>query len=170
MSPVSHDLKLIQRFPRMGDMHRESGSYILVISLVRDASITVGKLGRFSFPLGYYLYTGSALGGLSRRLHRHLKNEKKLYWHIDYLLEHSEIMEVWYISSTSRLECLLARATRNLRGAIMPARGFGASDCRCPSHLVYFPARPRLADFVAELHQLSDNWIFPVQHTELDAR
>ena len=46
------------------------GAYALVLHLERKEEITVGRLGTFAFPAGYYLYAGSALGpgGLEARL------------------------------------------------------------------------------------------------------
>jgi len=35
-------------------------SYQLHIELSQPCSITIGKLGEFNFPAGYYIYTGSA--------------------------------------------------------------------------------------------------------------
>ena len=46
------------------------GIYALVLHLEHREEITVGKLGTVTFPAGYYLYVGSALGpgGLEARL------------------------------------------------------------------------------------------------------
>ena len=63
-----------------------SGTYQLVIHLEADRIITVGKLGRFHFPAGYYIYSGSAQKNLTHRISRHLRKKKPLRWHIDYLL------------------------------------------------------------------------------------
>ncbi len=123
------------------------GSYVLLIYLDTGKRIEVGKLGVFDFPHGYYLYAGSALGGLRARVKRHFRKEKKLHWHIDYLLEQAKIIEVWAVLSEERLECHLARAARTLPGATVPVSGFGSSDCRCPAHLVHLPDRPQLEDF-----------------------
>ena len=122
----------------------EKGTYALVLHLGRQEEIAIGKLGTFVFPAGYYLYLGSALGpgGLEARLARHRRRGKRPRWHIDYLLERAAPVEVWSVASGRRLECLWARAARELPGARIPVPGFGSSDCRCPSHLVHFAARP----------------------------
>ena len=62
------------------------GTYVLLIELATAATIQVGRLGMLAFAKGYYAYVGSALGGLEQRIDRHLRTEKKLFWHIDYLL------------------------------------------------------------------------------------
>jgi sugar fermentation stimulation protein A len=126
---------------------RAKGSYVLLIFLDNDASIVTGKLGTFTFPCGYYLYTGSALGGLRGRINRHLTKDKKSHWHIDYLLMHSRIIEVWVVLAEERLECLMAQTVLSLPGAMVPAVGFGSSDCRCRAHLVHFPEKPELETF-----------------------
>lgn len=129
------------------------GTYALVLHLEGREEITVGKLGTFTFPVGYYLYVGSALGpgGLEARLARHRRRPKKLRWHIDYLLEHAQLVEVWSAASTDRMECVWAQAARELTGSEMPASGFGSSDCRCLSHLIYLARKPAYKEFTAKI-------------------
>ena len=129
------------------------GTYALVLQLERQEEITIGKLGTFAFPAGYYLYVGSALGsgGLEVRLARHRRRDKKLHWHIDYLLEYAQLVEVWSAASTEKLECLWAQAARQLPGSETPVPGFGSSDCRCPSHLIYLVGKPSYEESTAYL-------------------
>ncbi len=119
------------------------GTYVLLIQLESGEEITVGRLGTFSFPAGYYLYVGSALGsgGLAARLARHRGSDKRPRWHVDYLLAHGHLLEIWQASGQERRECLWAAGARKMGGA-MPVPGFGSSDCRCPAHLIYFAAKP----------------------------
>ena len=131
----------------------EKGTYALVAALEQDTVITVGKLGRFSFPGGFYLYAGSARGGLVQRVRRHVRREKRLRWHIDYLLEHAEVIEVWYALGEENHECTWARAALSMPRSRLVVRRFGSSDCRCPTHLLYFPRRPSLSRFRQELGQ-----------------
>ena len=98
-------------------------------------AITVGKLGNILFQPGWYCYIGSALNGLKGRLARHLRRDKKTWWHIDYLLKRADVMEVVWALSSDRLECRIAGALRSQGVESIP--GFGASDCRCTSHLFY---------------------------------
>jgi Uri superfamily endonuclease len=116
----------------------DKGTYILAMKLDDTAKITIGKLGRFTFPAGHYLYFGSAMNGLHSRITRHLRSEKRLHWHIDYLLQQAIIIDIWYIESEERLECRLYLEATRLPGASAPVRGFGSSDCRCTSHLLHF--------------------------------
>jgi Uri superfamily endonuclease len=125
---------------------REPGSYLLVLRLDRSRAISVGKLGRFDFAPGWYVYAGSALGGLEQRLAHHLRPPRTPRWHVDYLRQVAEVCEVRRFPGRARRECDLARAVRALASATTPVARFGASDCRCPAHLIYFVNRPSLED------------------------
>jgi len=147
----------------------ELGTYALLLKLDKQDRIAVGKLGTFDFPAGYYLYVGSALGpgGLRARLARHRRSREsssgsnrgqtgqKLHWHIDYLLQRAQLIEVWSVASAERLECKWGQVARRLSGAQVPVRGFGSSDCRCPAHLIYFNARPSRQRFEQALQACS---------------
>ncbi|MGQ9463407.1 MAG: GIY-YIG nuclease family protein [Candidatus Fervidibacter sp.] len=122
------------------------GVYLLQIRLDRPARIKVGKLGTFHFPKGRYIYTGSALCGLEKRLRRYFKKDKKPHWHIDYLLEKAEIEGVLTVETETRIECDLNRLVLNLPGAKVIVKGFGSSDCNCPSHLVHLSNEKRNED------------------------
>lgn len=119
------------------------GSYVLILALGRPTALSVGRLGAFCFPAGTYAYAGSALGpgGLAARLAHHRRLTTSAHWHIDYLRRWSQLREIWSAASNARLECAWARALLDLPGAQAIAPRFGASDCRCATHLVYF-ARP----------------------------
>ncbi len=130
---------------------RAKGSYVLLIFLDDDASIVTGKLGTFTFPCGYYLYAGSALGGLRGRINRHLTKDTKPHWHIDYLLMYSRVVEVWVVLAEESLECLLAQTALSLPGATVSATGFGSSDCRCRTHLIHFLEKPELETFQTDV-------------------
>jgi Uri superfamily endonuclease len=124
---------------------RSPGTYMLVLHLPEPHTLTVGKLGQFDFPAGYYLYAGSARGGLLGRVSRHLRADKKLHWHIDYLNSQqggAEVVDVWWQTGKERLECDFADAARRLQGATLPAHGFGSSDCGCDTHLVHVSEKP----------------------------
>jgi Uri superfamily endonuclease len=107
-------------------------TYQLVIDVARPTRCTIGRLGTFAFPAGRYVYTGSAVRGLESRIARHLRREKTLRWHIDYLLAAPGVRIVEVVRSR-KAECVLNRATP---GAVV-VPGFGASDCRagCGAHL-----------------------------------
>ena len=119
-------------------MFSNRGTYALVIFLPREQTFRVGALGTFRFPRGYYLYLGSALNGLSARVARHLQQrDKRRFWHIDYLLDHARVVDVWTRACRARLECRWARAALALPNARVVVPRFGASDCDCAAHLIY---------------------------------
>ena len=110
------------------------GSYILIIELKYNSIIPIGKNKERRFCKGYYIYVGSALNGLSQRIQRHMRKQKKIHWHIDYLLKHARIINVFYKKSTIREECNIAR---KLERILILIPDFGNSDCNCRSHLFY---------------------------------
>ncbi|MBC7262431.1 MAG: GIY-YIG nuclease family protein [Chloroflexi bacterium] len=120
-------------------MNQQGGTYALILKLEKETRIRIGRLGTFSFPPGYYVYVGSALGsgGLQARLARHQRSDKKLHWHIDYLLAHARIVGIQVDHSGKQLECRWAQLLLSEPWAQVVAPRFGASDCRCPTHLIY---------------------------------
>jgi Uri superfamily endonuclease len=126
-----------------------AGTYVLILQLPRRATIAVGRLGRFRFPAGWYAYAGSARGpgGLVARISRHRRSSKPRHWHVDYLRAYARPVAVWYAIGDQKRECAWAEALSRLPGASVPAPRFGASDCRCPTHLLYFDAPPDRASF-----------------------
>ena len=114
-------------------MH-SSISYQLHIRITQPLHIQIGALGLQHFPAGHYIYTGSAKRAMQQRLLRHLRHDKPLRWHIDYLLQHPASI-VTRISRFEDNECQLNQATQ---GKIL-VPGFGAGDCKnsCIAHLLY---------------------------------
>ena len=110
------------------------GVYCLLIEVQRPITIKVGSLGLIPFEKGNYIYVGSALNNLQNRVKRHLRKEKNIFWHIDYLLSHKEvaIKKIYYKETRTRQECTIARHI--IKSAYLVPR-FGCSDCRCKSHL-----------------------------------
>jgi len=109
-------------------------TYQLHIKVTRRLSLTVGRLGHFFLPAGNYVYTGSARRHFEARIARHLRQEKKLRWHIDWLLTAPGVRVV-AVTRSELAECVLNQRT----GGTTLVPGFGASDCckRCNSHLRY---------------------------------
>ena len=110
------------------------GSYLLLIELGNNATISIGKMGEMAFNKGFYVYAGSALNGLEQRIQRHLRENKKTHWHIDYFLKHTTVTDVFYKENNVREECIIAK---KFEGTLPSILGFGCSDCSCTSHLFY---------------------------------
>ena len=117
-----------------------SGVYVLWLHLPQPMSISIGKLGTFSFESGLYAYTGSAQRNLAQRVARHRRLEKKLHWHIDYLRAKAHFQgAAVFFDHGKASECWFAKQLLHLPGASCPVPGFGSSDCRCEAHLVEIP-------------------------------
>jgi Uri superfamily endonuclease len=132
------------------------GTYVLALRLDAPCSIAIGRLGEFEFPAGWYLYVGSARGpgGLHARLARHKRRlgaDKQAHWHVDYVREQAAWCGAWGRASDQPLECTWASVLRHLPGARVVARGFGASDCSCPAHLLHMASLPDDEWFMAAL-------------------
>ena len=109
------------------------GAYVLLIEVSEDL-----KVKEFEIPKGFYFYVGSALGksiSLENRVSRHFKKEKRLKWHIDFLLTHPKaaLKKVLLFPSKQRLECKISRLLQ--AQTQISIKGFGCSDCKCFSHL-----------------------------------
>ena len=119
---------------------KDRGSYLLLLRLEKNTSIEVGRLGRFLFQRGYYLYVGSAMRNLTARIDRHSRQRKKLHWHIDYLRQAADRVIALPIRSSERQECEIAQAFSD----VFPhgPNRFGSSDCNCTAHLFWHPTNP----------------------------
>lgn len=103
---------------------------------INHENIVIGKLGTFSFQKGLYVYVGSAKRNIQSRVERHIQIDKKQRWHFDYLRPFLEIADVETFSGEEG-ECKLFQRLMKEQSGIIPVRGFGSSDCRCPGHLFY---------------------------------
>jgi Uri superfamily endonuclease len=112
------------------------GVYVLIIQVGWDTDVDVGALGRIAFTKGLYAYVGSAQTNLEQRIKRHFRNEKRKFWHVDYLLENdtAKIVKVFFKKANKAEECKIAKVIGE-RGE--PIGGFGCSDCNCKSHLFH---------------------------------
>ncbi|HEY7492687.1 MAG TPA: GIY-YIG nuclease family protein [Candidatus Tectomicrobia bacterium] len=119
------------------------GTYTVLLWLPESCRVVIGRLGCQVFPGGYYTYTGSARRGLKARLHRHLHGAATRHWHLDYLRPHVRVLAWAAYTGDSQPECQLNQQLAR-QGQVVVSK-FGASDCSCPSHLLYYPGtrRPR---------------------------
>ena len=110
------------------------GVYALIIRLNRNLRMKAGALDETCFVKGSYIYVGSAQTNLEQRVKRHIRKEKRLFWHIDYLLnsDAAKIEKVLWLEADKSGECALSQEIRKRGESI---KGFGSSDCSCVSHL-----------------------------------
>lgn len=113
------------------------GTYCLIINNKTETTIKVGAIGLINFKKGFYIYIGSAMNSLVPRINRHLSDEKKIHWHVDYLLRNKNtfIKEILFNIGEKEIECKLAQSISKKGKEIDK---FGSSDCNCNSHLIYF--------------------------------
>jgi Uri superfamily endonuclease len=110
------------------------GVYVLIIQVDEDTDVNVGAIGRLTFKKGLYAYVGSAQNNLEQRVKRHLRKEKRRFWHVDYLLDDgvTKVVEVFHKQADKTEECAIAKVIGE-RGESID--DFGSSDCSCKSHL-----------------------------------
>jgi Uri superfamily endonuclease len=127
-----------------GDSLRHPGSYVFALTLGRVRRLTIGRLGRFRLEPGVYLYVGSARGpgGLAARLGHHWRRAERPHWHIDYLRRAGRPLGSGLRRGRAALECRWAARLATMAGVRGGPAGFGASDCRCPTHLFRLDLAP----------------------------
>ncbi len=120
------------------------GTYILILRLKKNQLVQVGNLGSFNFQTGFYAYVGSAFGpgGLTARLKHHLGSSARPHWHIDYLLQWAKLEQVWLTEEAVHREHQWAALLQDSPFATVSVKRFGASDCKCLTHLFYLQKRP----------------------------
>jgi len=121
-------------------------SYLLKIENKKEKYIEIGSLGRLKFKKGIYVYVGSAKRNLIPRIKRHLRKEKKYFWHIDYFLKEKQVKieKVW---KTGWEECQVATFLSRYAETV---ERFGSSDCKCKGHLFYVNSQ-NLSSFLKKI-------------------
>jgi len=119
---------------------KDQGSYLLILNLKRNRKIDVGKLGKVHFRKGFYIYVGSAMANLCKRMNRHRHLRKRHHWHIDELRAVAEFHSVLAIRSSERLECEVAKGMSEIAEWSVPR--FGSTDCSCDTHLFGISSDP----------------------------
>ena len=137
------------------DLPDEKGTYVLIASVPQMKRIAIGQLGKFDIVPGFYAYVGSAFGagGLCARIGHHLESTAAPHWHIDYLLQVAEPVEVWYTIAGQKFEHQWAELLEQAPQFRIPIPRFGSSDYHRSraSHLFYCKRRPAFAWFRQQL-------------------
>jgi Uri superfamily endonuclease len=144
---------------------REPGIYALLFRS-QPAVVSVGALGEVVLPAGWLVYVGSAFGsgGLAGRLKHHLGPISQPRWHLDYLRTALEFRGAWVGFGSRQAEHEWAEILAELPSTTLPRERFGASDCRCASHLFAWSRRPegrRLATRLLEKSSAQDVGFLP---------
>lgn len=125
------------------------GAYALVIDLARPLVLEIPRFAGSVLPAGRFVYCGSACGsgGISARVIRHCRTDKKLRWHVDHLTRSGTVVDVLPVIGGG--ECALLAAVVATPGALIPLRRFGSMDCAvCPAHLVAVDTAFAVADLI----------------------
>jgi len=135
----------------MGIIKKLEATYILLINISEDLKIRIGRLGEVFFKEGDYIYIGSAKGCLERRLQRHLRKEKRIFWHIDYLLENQKvkILQIWTMDKKE--ECQTVEVFYQDPTTKIIKKGFGSSDCQCLTHLFFIGDKKKTKKILKEI-------------------
>ncbi|RKY01180.1 MAG: hypothetical protein DRP54_04135 [Spirochaetes bacterium] len=146
-SPITVDLKSTEKIKidieKAAENLRNSGTYIISMKNERTKILEIGSLGKIKFERGHYVYVGSALNNLERRVNRHIRKSKSKRWHIDYLVpEQLKIIKIYKIRRKDRLEEKIVDELKTISDGLV--KGFGAGDSRQSSHLLYFKSPPHL--------------------------
>jgi endonuclease-3 len=118
------------------------GIYTLIIRSYQPRRIRVGRCLSVSLERGLYIYTGSAVGrgstSLEGRISRHLRQEKKRFWHIDWILSSgsARVLSVVFAKTARKMECKTNLEFLKDSCIVVPVRGIGSADCRCESHFL----------------------------------
>jgi len=120
-----------------------SGLYFLLIRVKKSCSLKIAGKDEI-VPRGYYIYTGSAQKNLASRINRHCRKEKKKHWHIDYLLEIADVIDVKIIPDGSRDEEAVYAEKWLSIADFVPVKKFGASDSPAKSHLSGFFTKKKI--------------------------
>lgn len=136
-----------------------AGTYALHLYLSDTQDIAHAHFGSITLTRGWYVYFGSAFGpgGIRARVSRHLRQNSKLHWHIDWLLPHAHIRGIWHNTSPIHYECAWCHIIARMSFASIPVVGFGSSDCKdsCKSHLVAIGQSPHALAITRALRTVS---------------
>jgi len=152
LNPVTINMSFLKPVPidrnTAKTLCADKGSYLLVFYNPQPFKKDIGALGEREFKKGYYVYVGSALKALDKRIRRHLKKNKRVRWHLDYISPGSMKLEkVYPFRRQDRIEQPLGQGLLDICYSYI--EGFGSSDSHLPSHFFYFEDHPfRRRDFL----------------------
>jgi Uri superfamily endonuclease len=140
-------------------MQSVPGTYALILQNKENATIQVGRWREIECKCGFYIYVGSAFGtgGVRARLKRHCRLQKARHWHIDYLRECVTVLGAWISYEPCRLEHSWAQTIGSSNG-ITKIKGFGCTDCDCPTHLFFSPEKPSFSTYSGLMEGRMEEW------------
>ncbi|MDD2333551.1 MAG: DUF123 domain-containing protein [Mesotoga sp.] len=118
-------------------MDYNKGDYV-VLFFLKEAVVISSLCRSWTLDAGYYMYIGSAMSSLAERVKRHLIEEKRKFWHIDYFREKAEVVAALLLPTKEQREEELSNFVSEY-GEAVPK--FGASDCSTDSNLYRLESR-----------------------------
>ena len=118
-------------------MDYNKGDYV-VLFFLKEAVVISSLCRSWTLDAGYYMYIGSAMSSLAERVKRHLIEEKRKFWHIDYFREKAEVVAALLLPTEEQREEELSNFVSEY-GEAVPK--FGASDCSTDSNLYRLESR-----------------------------
>ncbi len=109
--------------------------YLVFLRLEEERTIKIGALGNVSFSPGVYVYAGSAMNSVEKRIGRHFSEVENRHWHIDYFSAEANSVDYLVVPEDSSFECVLAGILGEMGE---PVDDFGCGDCSCRSHMFRF--------------------------------
>ena len=108
----------------------EIRTYILILYLPTDATLTVGDLGTYDLFGGFYAYVDEVEGttALTRRLKRHLSPPEKPQSDIDHLQQLCRVEEIWLSSSSESRRQAWTDLLIDIPDSISLIDGFGGAE------------------------------------------
>ena len=117
------------------------GAYLLLMENIIEQEIDVGKLGKINFQPGFYVYFGSGMANLEKRVKHHQLKKKPYHYHIDYITpDLMKIKKFFLIRSSEKMESKIAQSVEKVCDYYI--KDFGCSDTKENSHLFYFKENP----------------------------
>ena len=143
--PVSIDLESFTPVPIDFEKTKQNtinkGSYLLLMKNTIEQEVEIGKLGKIDFQPGYYVYVGSGMSNLEKRVNHHQLKKKTFHYHIDYITPSlMKIKKSFLIRSTEKMESQIALRVEKVCNKFV--KSFGSSDTKENSHLFYFHENP----------------------------
>lgn len=120
---------------------------MLLIKVNQDVRLECGK--NWQIQKGLYAYIGSAMNSLEKRICRHLSEQKKYHWHIDYLLKNSSILSV-FIFPGQRKEL---EVSKEFAKYFTGPKGFGSTDLAVETNLYRIDDLHKLSKLLMELYE-----------------
>ena len=110
-------------------------TYMLLFEVKTEIKLNVGRLGSVTLWPATYIYVGSGGKNIFKRVERHFRQNKKEFWHIDYLTSKIKPSLALLLSMDER------EVAKVFSHKFPYISGFGSTDDpEAPSHLFYFEA------------------------------